>query len=67
MLIWIYHRVCIETYLPVTGEKVLITIAVLLPNKIKGSCQISSNFWEDSDDFLASSLGFTLFKTVNMW
>lgn len=66
-LIWIYHKVCIETYLPATEEKILITIVVLLPKEIKGSCQIPSHFWAGSDDFLASNADFTLFEIVNMW
>lgn len=67
MLIWIYHRVCIEAYLPATEEKILITITVLLPKEIKGSCQIPSHFWAGSEDFLASNSDFTLFEAVNMW
>lgn len=67
MLIWIYHRVCIEVYLPATKEKIFIIIAVLLPKEIKGSCQIPSLFWAGSDDFLASNSEFTLFEKINMW
>lgn len=67
VLIGIYHKVCIEAYMPATEEKIPITVAVLLPKEIKGSCQIPSHFWAGSDDFLASNSDFTLFEEVNMW
>lgn len=54
-------------YLLVTEDKILITIAVILPKEIKGSCQIPSHFWAGSYDFLASNSDFTLFEAVNMW
>lgn len=64
---WIYRRVCIEAYLLATEEKGFIIIAVLFPNKIKGSYQIPSLFWVGPDDFLASNSDFTLFDAINMW
>lgn len=70
VLIWIYHKACIEAYLHRdlrTTEKRSWNYCSAFAKEMKGSSQISSRCWADLFDFLAPNSDIILLGEVNMW